>query len=178
MVTIIQWILVKAQLSKVSMHEDTMGNQKRDLSYIRWCVHTLSAISAATWISVELSDASSFSLLPGDFVEANRHGILLSSLFWVGLLLYDIKSAGMVNDSWVKILAVGLVAGVIAGPAVAVALGWMWREETLASKRERHALTKDRYAGKSILMFREEMCLPLVRAKWESRRLAESSVSV
>ncbi len=151
MVTIIQWILVKAQLSKVSMHEDTMGNQKRDLSYIRWCVYTLSAISAATWISAELSDASSLSLLPGDFVEANRHGILLSSLFWVGLLLHDIKSAGMVKDSWVKILAVGLMAGVIAGPAVAVALGWMWREEILASKRERQALTRDRYAGKSIL---------------------------
>ena len=151
MVTIIQWILVKAQLSKVSMHEDTMGNQKRDLSHVRWCVYTLSAISAVAWISAKLSDASSRSLLPGNLVAANQHGTLLASLFWVGLLLHDIKSAGMANDSWVKILVLGLLAGVVAGPAAAVALGWMWREEILASKREKQALTRDKYAGKSIL---------------------------
>ena len=151
MVTIMQWILVKTQLSKVSMHEDTMRNPKRDLPYIRWCVYSLSAISAATWILIKLSGASSLSFVPGDLVEGNRLGILLSSLFWIGLLLHDIKSAGMVEDQWVKIVAVGLVAGVIGGPAVAVALGWIWREEILASKRERQAVTRERYAGKSIL---------------------------
>lgn len=150
LVIIIQRILVKARLSKVSMHEDTMGHQKRDLSYIRWCVYTLGAISAVTWISGVLS-GTSLSLLPTDPLQANRHGILLSSLFWISLLLHDVKSAGMVQDSGVKIFTIGLVIGTIAGPAVTVALGWIWREEILATKREKHALTRDRYAGKSIL---------------------------
>ena len=151
MVTIIQWALIKTRLSKVSMHEDTMNNPKRDLPYIRWCVYSLSAISTVTWISVIFSNTSFLSLGPGNMVGGNRHGMLLSSLFWVGLLLHDIKRAGMVQDSWAKILAVGLVAGIIGGPAVAGALGWIWREEILASKRERQALTREKYAGKSIL---------------------------
>lgn len=123
-----------------------MRNPKRDLPYIRF-----SALSAATWISIKLSGASSLSFLPENLVEGNRLGMLLSSLFWTGLLLRDIKSAGMVEEQWVKILAVGLVGDVIGGPAVAVALGWIWREEILASKRERRAFTRERYAGKSIL---------------------------
>ena len=83
-----------------------------------------------------------------------------------------------------KILAVGLVAGVIAGPAVAVALGWMWREEILASKRERQALTADRYAGKSILDVQRKDVLAAGKGKvgkwfpfnWQS--LAHFSVSL
>jgi hypothetical protein len=83
-IAIIQWIMVKTQVSKVSMHENAMGNQMRDLPYIRLCLCVLSAMSAATWISATLqsalSDAFSPALLHGahrDLLELNRHGTLL-----------------------------------------------------------------------------------------------------
>ncbi|KAH8743184.1 FAD binding domain protein [Diaporthe sp. PMI_573] len=150
-IAIVQWILVKARISKDSMHEDSMGNQKRDLPYIRGCVYTLSTISAMTWISAHLSSSPLISLWSGGILEPNSVGVVFSSLFWVGLLIYDVKNAGMVNNKWVKVLTIGFAVSLFAGPLVAVALGWMWREEVLASKRERHAITSERYEGKSIL---------------------------
>lgn len=150
-IAIVQWILVKARISKDSMHEDSMGNQKRDLPYIRGCVYTLSTISAMTWISAHLSSSPLISLRSGGILEPNSVGVVFSSLFWVGLLIYDVKNAGMVNNKWVKVLTIGFAVSLFAGPLVAVALGWMWREEVLASKRERHAITSERYEGKSIL---------------------------
>ncbi|KOC07347.1 FAD binding domain protein [Aspergillus flavus AF70] len=143
---ITQWIMVKTRMSKVSMHEDTMSNQLRDLPYIRWCSVPLVALSPAL-----LPDAG------GDLSELNRRGTLLTSLFWVGLLIHDIKTAGMAKASWAKILTVGFVSGALAGPVVPVALGWIWREEILASTRERHAVTRDKYSGKSILDVQKEM---------------------
>ncbi|KAI8965513.1 FAD binding domain protein [Daldinia sp. FL1419] len=152
MIAIIQWILVKTGLSKVTMHEDTIANQKRDLPYIRWCVYALSAISAVTWrMSTEFSGVFPHTRFLVTFLGLNQHRTALSGLLWIGILIYDTKSAGMAKDSWVKVFAVGLVVSVIAGPTAVVALGWMWREEILASKRERHAITRDRYEGRSIL---------------------------
>jgi hypothetical protein len=164
LIAITQLIVVKTRMSKVSMHEDTMDNQIRDLPYIRWCLCALSAVSAASWIATRQSvllDAFSPPLFPGgDLLGLNQQVTLLASLFWVGLLIHDIKSAGMVKESWAKILAIGFVSGALAGPVVSVALGWVWREEMLASKRERHAVTRDMYSERSILDVQREMLLP------------------
>ncbi|KAB8227203.1 FAD-dependent oxidoreductase [Aspergillus alliaceus] len=171
LIAIMQWIMVKTRMSKVSMHEDTMSNQLRDLPYIRWCLCVLSAVSAANYIATRQSlllDAFSPAFLRGaggDLSEFSRHGtLLLASLFWVGLLIHDIKSAGMAKESWAKILTIGFVSGALAGPAISVALGWIWREEILASRREKHAVTRDKYSGKSILDVQKEMLLPKGKA--------------
>ncbi|KAJ5120787.1 FAD binding domain-containing protein [Penicillium bovifimosum] len=170
LIAITQWITVKTGMSKVSMDEDTMGNQLRDLPYIRWCLCVLSSVSAASFIATRWSallDTFSSALLPdavGNLSDLNRHGTLLASLFWVGLLIHDIKSAGMAKQSWAKILTIGFLSGALASPVVTVALGWIWREEILASRRERHAVTRDKYSGKSILDVQKEMLLPKVKA--------------
>ncbi|KAM5434826.1 hypothetical protein McanCB56680_003103 [Microsporum canis] len=166
LIAITHWMIVKTGMSKVSMDEDTMGNPLRDLPYIRWCLCVLSAVSAAMFIATrqsQLSNPLSSALLPGvggNLSDLNRHGALLASLFWVGLLIHDIKSAGMTKQSWAKILTIGFVSGALAGPAATVALGWIWREEILASRRERHAITRDKYSGKSILDVQKEMISP------------------
>ncbi|EGD92818.1 hypothetical protein TESG_00385 [Trichophyton tonsurans CBS 112818] len=87
----------------------------------------------------------------------NRHGIFLASLSWVSLLIHDIKSDGMTQQSWAKILVIGLVFCAFAGDA----LGWSGPEEILASKRERHAITREKYSGKSILDVQQEMSSPM-----------------
>jgi hypothetical protein len=69
----------------------------------------------------------------------------------------------MIEAGRMKMLTIALVLGALGGPAVAVGLGWMWREEILASKRERHAITKDKYAGKSILEVEGEQKPPIER---------------
>ncbi|KAJ5294985.1 FAD binding domain protein [Penicillium antarcticum] len=163
LIAITQWIMVKSRMSRITMHEDTMSNQLRDLPCIRWCLCVLSAVSAATYIATRqsvLSGAFSTAFLPGaggDLSELHRYGTLLASLFWVCLLIHDIKSAGMTQESWAKILTIGFVSGALAGPVVPVALGWIWREEILASRRERHAVTRDKYSGRSILEVQKEI---------------------
>lgn len=95
----------------------------------------------------------------------NRHGIFLASLSWVSLLIHDIKSDGMTQQSWAKILVIVLVFCAFAGDA----LGWSGPEEILASKRERHAITREKYSGKSILDIQQEMSSPMdVAAKQSS----------
>ena len=38
---------------------------------------------------------------------------------------------------------------IVAGPASALGLVWLRREETLASKRHKDAVTRERYAGRT-----------------------------
>lgn len=155
-------LLVKARLTKITMHADSMSNQTRDLPYTRWCIYTLSIICGVTWMAnlskTLLAGTSSFAgLLSGQYtslgngLEWNSFGLVVSAIFWLGLLINDMKRAGMIGTGWVKVIGMGLALGALGGPAVVVGLGFMWREEILATKRERHAITREKYAGKSIL---------------------------
>lgn len=76
-------------------------------------------------------------------------GLILSNAIWFVLLLKDLHTAGMLGPRRTELVAL-VFAIVVAGPAASIALVWLWREEILVSKREKHAITNEKYAGKSM----------------------------
>lgn len=153
---IIPRLLSKLDWSRDTMHEDAMNNQSRDLPTIRYCIRILSIISASTWVLNGCIGAWYSSL-------ENRHGLLTAEnmyhtwnglhaagFLWLCLFFQDLKDAHMIDSSWSTIIVLMAGTTLFAGPSVCIALGWMWREEILAVRKEGHALTRERYAGKSV----------------------------
>ncbi|KAJ5341828.1 FAD binding domain protein [Penicillium brevicompactum] len=160
--SIVPSLLMKIGVTKSTMHADSMGNQLRDLPYTRTCIHALTLICGVAWVAclprtLLAGESWMARFIDGDYTSALRDikleetGLLLSAVFWLMLLIRDLKQAGMVESSWVKLVSMGLALGAVGGPAVVFGLGFMWREETLATKREKHAITREKYAEKSML---------------------------
>lgn len=145
-----QWLIVKIRISKSTEFQDALTNWTRDLPTIRRTIYVLSAISGGAWCYA-LSRGSLSSVLRLDTsLEWNGAGLLLSSGVWLGLMLNDLRIAGMVELGQLSAIAMCVVAALLGGPAAVIAIGWMMREEILATKQEKHAVTKERYAGKSV----------------------------
>ncbi|KDB21345.1 hypothetical protein H109_06719 [Trichophyton interdigitale MR816] len=135
------------------MDEDSMRNPLRDLPYIR-CF--LCVLSSQCHIR---GDVHSYA------AKSTLEPFIACPIARRRLLIHDIKSDGMTQQSWAKILVIVLVFCAFAGDA----LGWSGPEEILASKRERHAITREKYSGKSILDIQQEMSSPMdVAAKQSS----------
>ncbi len=161
-IAIAQWILVRTGLSTDSIPRDTACKPLRDVPHILRCVAVLGIISTGTWMLTVWSTGIQLLLwqmlcLPFgmSLVETNHFSIIISSLTWVGLLLRDIKRTGMLMESWRRVFAIGLICCVTLGPATTIAFGWIWREHLLASKRDKDAITKTKYAGRSIAEFQK-----------------------
>lgn len=160
--SVVPSLLMRIGVTKSTMHADSMSNQLRDLPYIRKCVYTLTLICGAAWVaclpSKLLAGQSLFAgVVDGDYglalsnVNLGNAGLLLSAVCWMMLSIGDLKRAGMVESSWAKLVSIGLALGAVGGPGVVIGFGFMWREETLATKREKHAMTREKYAGKSMV---------------------------
>ncbi|KAG5951395.1 hypothetical protein E4U53_003180 [Claviceps sorghi] len=87
-------------------------------------------------------------LAPAEHPEAVM-GILLqfdylsifgSALSWLALQLADLKAARVMTMSWARVVVLGAVCGVLCGPGALCWLGWMAREELLASAGGEEAL--------------------------------------
>jgi hypothetical protein len=61
-------------------------------------------------------------------------------LLWLLYLYGDMKSAGMMKDSWLGIVLKGAVSLATFGPGATVGLGWLYREKFLASQWHKDAL--------------------------------------
>ena len=84
--------------------------------------------------------------------------VMASALYWATLFLGDLKRAGMLDDvSWLQTFGAGLITLVVGGPVTTVGLAWWFREEILATRRERNAFTKERFSGKTVREVRELM---------------------
>ncbi|ERF70332.1 hypothetical protein EPUS_07597 [Endocarpon pusillum Z07020] len=137
---------------------DRMQNPKRDLWAIRITIGSLTALSAAVWLSTlyqALRFGFSLSALffPNDDIHTYLGGVRnmlvwdqlcfsLSSLLWMLYLFSDLKRAGMVRRSWSFVLGVLIGASVFGGTGAAVGVAWLWREEVLASRRHKDAVVK------------------------------------
>lgn len=149
-IAVSQWLLVKVGISRSNVFQDAMTNWKRDLPTIRRSVYGLSAVSSATWLYGLSQGSLSRGMRLETGLQWNWLGLMVSSAVWVGLLVNDLSRAGMIKSGGMRAIPIGVAAAVLGGPAAAIALAWLWREEILASKSEKHAITKERYAGKSI----------------------------
>lgn len=149
-ISITQWLLVKTGISKSTVFQDAMTNWKQDLPTLRRLVYVLSAISGGVWMYNLSRVSSSGGFQIGTSLQWNWFGMTLASVIWLGLLFSDLHRAGMIESISKGLICKSVAIAIFAGPVASVALGWLWREEILASKREKHAITREKYAGKSI----------------------------
>ena len=153
-------MVFRSTLFTSTIQIDRLHNLKRDLPAIRITIFTLAALSASIWLYNIFSalTSSSFSLyqlfIPSGqdlntYIGAIRDFLIWDYLFFVGSsilwVLYqfcDLKQARMVETGWFILLGlVGLVVA-CAGPGAATALGWLWREDLIATKRHKDAVVK------------------------------------
>lgn len=152
-VSVLQNVL-KYTVMPNTVKKDRIDNPQRDLPTIHYTIGSLCALSAATWwytlYASPYSPAALFipNLAPGQTGDAyTRMFLQFDEIFSMGacflwlLYLYgDMKKAGMMEDSWIGILAKGVASLVVLGPGVTVGLGWLYRERLLATKWHKDAL--------------------------------------
>ena len=153
---VIQQVLKRTVMPN-TVEDDRLKNQSRDLSTIRFTIGACVVLSAGVWIyTLTMSPYSPITLfLPQleapqeDWIHMVRIFVQYDELFcfggallWLGYLFNDMKHAGMVQQSWISIIAMATLTTVALGPGAAVGLGWLWREDVLAHKRHKGAVIK------------------------------------
>lgn len=154
-VSVIQYVLKWTGISIDTVKEDRIANPRRDLPLMRTTIGALGLLSATVWIyTLRNAPVSSWSELfvptwplPTELVANLRNFVQFDHLFcfgstflWLGLLIHDLKAAGMAKTSWVTIILTAVAVTAVAGPAAAVGLGWLYREHLLATKRHKGAI--------------------------------------
>jgi hypothetical protein len=156
-VSILQFVLKRTVMSD-TVREDRINNPSRDLPTIRYTIGTLCAISAATWWYTLYAAPFSWATLfipnialnqTGDeyirmFLQFDQIFAIGACFLWLMYLYGDMKTAGMMEDSWVSIVLKGAASLVVIGPGATVGLGWLYRERLLATKWHKHALVPGR----------------------------------
>jgi len=77
-----------------------------------------------------------------NFVQFDYLFCFGSTFLLLGLLFADMKKAGMVKTSWLTLVFSAIATTAIAGPGATIGLGWLWRENVLATKRHKGAILK------------------------------------
>jgi hypothetical protein len=151
--TVLQFLLKKTIMPD-TIKVDRIKSPLRDLPIIKYTVYSTCAISAATWwytlYNAPFSAATLF--IPNVaatktedefirmFMQFDWIFFMSACMLWLLYLFGDLKSAGMMDASWVSIIIRGLITFVAAGPGVVFGLGWWWREQLLATRWHKDAL--------------------------------------
>ena len=151
----IQKLIAKSGLSKNSLYDDRLYAPNRDLPTIRRTIYVLSGISAATWLYTlykapfnALREFTPSWTAPKQGIwDVARHFIAWDHVLgfaggytWLALLFKDLKKWEKTDASWFKIAGAATVSTLVAGPGATLGLGWLWREELMASKKMKGAL--------------------------------------
>jgi hypothetical protein len=149
---------------KDTTKEDRIHNTSADLPYIRFAVRALAVVSAIIFNCVRWQQSqSSCSLLQifsttafetSDLLSGMNFlsslstqttqlcPVLLAAFIWLALLFKDLREAEMLRTVWVRLIACAIFGTLICGPGATVAMGWLCREEVLASRRARGAVVR------------------------------------
>lgn len=152
----VQYLAKWTGLSADTEQHDRIHNPVRDVPWLRATIGLMATLSAGVWIytlrNTPVSLVEMFvptlnapsELIPflRNFVQFDHIFCFSSSLIWLALLIHDLKVAGMTKASWFSIVSIGVSVTVVAGPAAAVGLGWLWRENILATRRHKGAIVE------------------------------------
>ncbi|KAJ5470584.1 hypothetical protein N7530_007941 [Penicillium desertorum] len=100
--------------------------------------------SGAARARLETSSYSSlgqtFEQLFAELLKWDQVFFAIPNLFWIILLFADLRAAGFVHAGWLKISfsALGLI--ITGGNGTMLGLMWLYREEALATRRDRGAV--------------------------------------
>jgi hypothetical protein len=76
-----------------------------------------------------------------EFMKFDQIFFFISTFFWLALSFWDLKKAGMLAASWVKIVVSFALSLLVLGPGATAGLGWLWREDAITNKRHKGAIT-------------------------------------
>ena len=156
-VCIAQEVLARYILSPSTLKQDRLNNVKRDLPAIHRTILVLCALSTAVWqytiwcsrqslVDIFLPVLSvgkgsfSFEGALAEFLKWDQVFFALANVFWIGLLMWDLKAAGMVSASWLTLAFCTAGLTVIGGNGTMLGLMWLYREEVLATRRHKMAV--------------------------------------
>jgi hypothetical protein len=150
-VSVAQWI--RTRISAFSSKTEPPANRqesentRNDNNIIRATFSTFAAVSAGVWMYTLLNSPYPLAVIfiPKDmsnteltFVSLMRRHFQVShlsafgsALMWLVYLFADLKSADLVQKSWIFLLSMGGLTTLCFGPGVTIAAGWYWREEIL-----------------------------------------------
>ena len=159
------WIFFTAMLLSSFIPDTTVSDRfespNRDLPVIRNCILALAAMSSVVWLytcisalfqtgiaSVFLPDSfpsqtTNFVAFTREFLKFDEIFLFGNTFMWLGYLFWDLKHAGMLETSWIRVLAYLLGSVLLLGPGATAGLGWLWRENILANERHKDAVTEN-----------------------------------
>lgn len=147
---------------------DRFEGTERDVPVIRYTIGTLVAVSSVVWGWTAFQALSTGGMLgvfipqmlPGqtttlanftrEFLKFDEIFLFGNTFIWLGMLFWDLKFAGMLKVSWVRLAAYLVGTVLVLGPGATAGLGWLWREEILASRKHQDAVvgeSVDRIGG-------------------------------
>lgn len=147
------WVsLTQALLKRVpTSRKNNSGNSislQGHLATVRATVGIFAMVSGAVWVYLLLCSPYSITTIFFPFpvaehtflpilrryLQCDHISAMGSSLLWLLYLFSDLKSSGLVKQSWVLLFGLGCLTTACFGPGFALAAGWMWREELLTQR--------------------------------------------
>ncbi|KAK4466004.1 hypothetical protein QBC42DRAFT_103460 [Cladorrhinum samala] len=164
------WTVLLASLmascqSPNTEREDRLRNVRKDLPFIRTTVGALAAHSGVVWLyyawykaGFDARAVSELVLPPmhspqrakdlltfaGEFLRFDSAFLFGNTFLWLGYLFWDIKHAGMLKMGWGWIVVYAAAAVVVLGPGATTGMGFLWREELIATRRHWAAVTEEK----------------------------------
>lgn len=139
---------------------DRFESPNRDLPIIKYTVGILGGLSSAVWLFTLISAFLQTGItsvfipdeLPGqtttltaftrEFLKFDEIFLFGNTFIWLGYLFWDLKHAGMLTKSWIQLMLYLVGSILLLGPGTTAGLGWLWRENILANRRHRDAVTE------------------------------------
>lgn len=114
---------------------DRMYNVNADLPWIRsaLCVTSIALMAIFNYLSPTLT--ARFPLKFNHLLSFETMRQDLGGVIWLVLLFRDLKRARIIETSWMLLVGCYLVSVSVAGPGATLLVAWVWRENTLAARR-------------------------------------------
>lgn len=142
---------------------DRFEGTERDVPVIRYTIGLLVAASSIVW-GWTVFQGGMWSLfipqmLPGqtttlasftrEFLKFDQIFLFGNTFLWLGMLFWDLKFAGMLKVSWIRLVVYLIGSVLVFGLGATAGLGWLWREEVLVGKRHKDAVVEEDFDGSS-----------------------------
>ena len=157
-----QWILARTVMPN-SIQHDRIHRVTRDVWTIRVTIGSLAVLSGAVYLYSVLSSPFTFWTIffptgkglgtfqgaVQEFLKWDQIFFAGSSILWIIYMFVDLKEAEIETPSWITILCGLSAMSLVLGTGAATAMGWLWREEILVSRKQKKAATVERKQKKT-----------------------------
>lgn len=140
---------------------DKFEGPERDVPVIRYTIGTLVAVSSIVWgwtcfqalsqgglLSIFIPSAFPSQTLclatfTREFLRFDEIFLFGNTFLWLGMLFWDLKFAGMLQVSWVRLVIYLVGSVLVLGPGATAGLGWLWREQVLVGKKHKDSVVEE-----------------------------------